>query len=79
LDFGFVKLNDEELEQLVFMLTHPVGAWNGMRLFYQTGPITLSHDANGHEQGMIATSGEAPAQVYQFVDGEGDSPTTDVP
>lgn len=52
------------------VIAHPAGAWDRLLLPYTTVIGLLADPADGSVRGNLGSSGEAQAQVYQFVEGD---------
>lgn len=59
-------LNDDLLASVDVILTHPLGAWNGLLIGYLSTAV-LFLDVNGHIAGIDGSSGETEAEIYQYV------------
>lgn len=56
---------DDLLDSRSITIAHPPGAWDGLLIPYQTTVLLVM--ASGEVQGNQGTSGEASAQVYQYL------------
>ncbi|MBC7853460.1 MAG: hypothetical protein IAF94_08495 [Pirellulaceae bacterium] len=56
---------DDRIEDFSLTISHPPGTWDGLLIPYQTTVMLAL--ANGEVAGNYGSSGEASAEVYQFV------------
>jgi hypothetical protein len=59
-------LSEDLLESKLVHVPHPQGAWDGVLIPYETTAILIP-DSNGHISGNQGTSGEASAEVFQYL------------
>lgn len=70
---------DDLLQSRSFNLLHPTDVWDGLLIPY-SNTLTLFLDSNGDVSGTEGTSGENPAQVYQYlVEAQATSAAVNVP
>lgn len=63
------------LEKIEFTLGHPTSVWAGLLLAYSaSAPLFIDED--GYVAGLERSSGENPAQVYQYLVGPNESSDT---